>query len=289
MTSTAGSTPRPGERKGPVRRAALVTHGRAEQVGSGVARLAAVARDAGVELVVSDEEAARHGLPEHGDASTADLAIVLGGDGTMLRALRAFLGTGIPVLGVNFGRVGFLSAVQRDDLERGVARAFAGELEVVELPTLEVVNGGTPHVAVNDVVVASSELGRMVELEWAVGGEDLGRVPCDAIICSTPSGSTAYNLSNGGPVLMWGLEAMATTFVAPHSLHARPLVVPPGKDVVVVNRTADVAVAVLVDGHRVGEAGEGGEVTVRLGEARTLLGTLPEATFVSRYRTSFST
>ena len=289
MTSNAGSTPPSGERPGPVRRVALVTHGRAEQVGSGVERLGAVARDAGVELVVSAEEAARHALPEHGDPSTADLAVVLGGDGTMLRALRTFLGTGIPVLGVNFGRVGFLSAVQRDDLESGVARAFAGELEVVDLPTLEVVNGGSPHVAVNDVVVASGELGRMVEVEWAVGGEDLGRVPCDAIICSTPSGSTAYNLSNGGPVLMWGLEAMATTFVAPHSLHARPLVVPPGKDVLVVNRTADVAVVVLVDGHRVGEAGSGGEVTVRLGDARTLLGTLPEATFVSRYRQSFST
>ena len=69
----------------------------------------------------------------------------------------------------------------------------------------------------------------MVELEWAVGGEDLGRVPCDGLICSTPSGSTAYNLSNGGPVLMWGLDALATTFVAPHSLHARPLVVPRGQ------------------------------------------------------------
>ena len=131
MTSTAGSTPRSGERAGPVRRAALVTHGRAEQVGSGVERLAAVARGAGVELVVSDEEAARHGLPEQGDPSTVDLAIVLGGDGTMLRALRAFLGTGIPVLGVNFGRVGFLSAVQRADLEEGVGRAFAGELEKI--------------------------------------------------------------------------------------------------------------------------------------------------------------
>ena len=88
---------------------------------------------------------------------------------------------------------------------------------------------------------------------------------------------------------MWGLEAMATTFVAPHSLHARPLVVPPGKDVLVVNRTPDVPVVVLVDGHRIGEAGPGGQVTVRLGEARTLLATLPEATFVSRYRESFST
>jgi len=144
-------------------------------------------------------------------------------------------------------------------------------------------------VAVNDVVVASGEIGRMIELEWAVGREDLGRVPCDGLICSTPSGSTAYNLSNGGPVLMWGLDALATTFVAPHSLHARPLVVPRGKDVVVRNRTADVPVVVLVDGHRVGEAGRDESVTVRLGEARTLLGTLPEATFVSRYRESFST
>jgi NAD+ kinase len=289
MSSTASSTSPSGEPRRPVTRAALLTHGRAEQIGAGVARLAAAADTAGVELVVSDEEAARHGLEPHDDPATADLAVVLGGDGTMLRALRTFLGTGIPVLGVNFGRVGFLSAVPNERLEQGVARAFAGELDVVELPTLDVVNGGEPHVAVNDAVVSSGELGRMVELEWAVGGEDLGRVPCDAIICSTPSGSTAYNLSNGGPVLMWGLEAMVATFVAPHSLHARPLVVPPGKDVLVVNRTADVPVVVLVDGHRIGEAGPGGQVTIRLGSARTLLATLPEATFVSRYRQSFVT
>jgi NAD+ kinase len=289
MSSTASSTSPSGEPRRPVTRAALLTHGRAEQIGAGVARLAAAADTAGVELVVSDEEAARHGLEPHGDPATADLAVVLGGDGTMLRALRTFLGTGIPVLGVNFGRVGFLSAVPNERLEQGVARAFAGELDVVELPTLDVVNGGEPHVAVNDAVVSSGERGRMVELEWAVGGEDLGRVPCDAIICSTPSGSTAYNLSNGGPVLMWGLEAMVATFVAPHSLHARPLVVPPGKDVLVVNRTADVPVVVLVDGHRIGEAGPGGQVTIRLGSARTLLATLPEATFVSRYRQSFVT
>jgi NAD+ kinase len=242
-----------------------------------------------VELIVAQDEAARHGLDASGDPRSADLVVVLGGDGTMLRALRTYLGSGIPVIGVNFGRVGFLSSMQPDELEVGLTRAFRGELEIVELPTLEVENGETGHVAVNDVVVTSAVLGRMVELEWAVGGEDLGSVPCDGIICSTPSGSTAYNLSNGGPVLMWGIDAMATTFVAPHSLHARPLVVPRGKDVVVWNRTAEVPVAVLVDGHRVGEAGPGGRVAVRLGAARTLLGTLPDATFVSRYRESFST
>ena len=288
MTSSAGST-RPSAEMRPVTRVAVLTHGRLEQVGDGLARLQALTRSTGVELLVSPDEAARHNLASNGDTSEAELVVVLGGDGTMLRALRQYLGTGIPVLGVNFGRVGFLSSLEPEELETGLTRAFAGELELVELPTLEMENGDASHVAVNDVVVSSGEIGRMIELEWAVGGEDLGSVPCDGLICSTPSGSTAYNLSNGGPVLMWGIDAMATTFVAPHSLHARPLVVPRGKDVVVWNRTPDVPVVVLVDGHRVGEAGPGGHVVVRLGAARTLLATLPEATFVSRYRESFST
>ena len=288
MTSSAGSTQPSADRR-PITKVAVVTHGRAGQVGDGLTRLRELTSEAGVELVVSPDEAARHDLDATGDPADAELVVVLGGDGTMLRALRQFLGTGIPVIGVNFGRVGFLSSVGPDGLERGLSRAFAGELEVVKLPTLEVENGSAGHVAVNDVVVSSGEIGRMIELEWAVGGEDLGSVPCDGLICSTPSGSTAYNLSNGGPVLMWGIDAMATTFVAPHSLHARPLVVPRGKDVVVWNRTTDVAVVVLADGHRVGEAGPDGKVVIRLGDAHSLLATLPDATFVSRYRHSFST
>ena len=287
--STNGGSAMPSAERGRVRRVALVTHGRVGQVKDGVERLVALATAEGVELLVTEDEAGRHGIPEHGDPGDAELVVVLGGDGTMLRALRTFLGTGTPVLGVNFGRVGFLSSLEPEELEDGLRWAFAGELKVVELPTLEVGNGGSAHVAVNDVVVTSGEIGRMVELEWAVGGEDLGRVPCDGLICSTPSGSTAYNLSNGGPVLMWGIDALATTFVAPHSLHARPLVVPRAKDVVVWNRTPDVPVVVLVDGHPVGQAGRDESVTIRLGDARTLLASLPGATFVSRYRANFST
>ena len=247
-------------------------------IGAAVDRVRDVAARAEVEI-----------LPEGGDVESADIAVVLGGDGTMLRALTRFLGARVPVIGVNFGRVGFLSSMTQGELEAGLARVFAGEYEVVELPTLEVETGDARHVAVNDAVVTSGELGRMVELEWAVGGEDLGQQPCDGVICSTPSGSTAYNLSNGGPVLVWGIDAMAITFVAPHSLHARPLVVPRGRDLVVSNRTANVRVAVLVDGHHVADAGpRDGQVTIRLGEAHSLLATLPEATFVRRYRQSFA-
>ena len=286
MTSTAGST-KPSVRA--VTRAAVVTHGKPAQIGPALARLQTVAREAGVELLVSEEEAAKHDLVvANGDETEADLAVVLGGDGTMLRALTRFLGTGVPVIGVNFGRVGFLSSIPRTELEAGLARVFAGEFVVVDLPTLEVEVGEERRVAVNDAVVLSGVLGRMVELEWAVGDEELGCQPCDGVICSTPSGSTAYNLSNGGPVLMWGLDAMAVTFVAPHSLHARPLVVPRSRDVVIWNRTTDVPVAVIVDGHHVGDAASGGRIVVRLGPDRSLLATLPEATFVRRYRSSFA-
>ncbi len=287
MTSTAGSTVPSGKGR-PVRRAGVVTHGRPGQIGPGIARLQTVAREAGVELALAPGEAAKHAVAATGGEGDVDMVVVLGGDGTMLRALARQLGTGIPVVGVNFGRVGFLSAMRRDELEVGLARVFAGEYEVVRLPTIEVVAGGQRYVAVNDVVATSGALGRMVELEWAVGGEPLGRVPCDGVICSTPSGSTAYNLSNGGPVLMWGIDAMALTFVAPHSLHARPLVVPRGRDLLVWNRTGNVPVAVLADGHQVDEVAPGERVDIRLAEEQSLLATLPEATFVSRYRQSFS-
>jgi NAD+ kinase len=285
MTQTAGS-PTPSARK--VRRVAVVTHGKAAQIGSGLARLQAVAAEHGVELLVSAEEAAKHGVEETGEDARTDLAVVLGGDGTVLRALTRFLGTGVPVVGVNFGRVGFLSSIGRRDLELGLGRVFEGEYDVVELPTLELEHPDGRSVAVNDVVVTSAGLGRMIELELAVGGEELGRQPCDGIICSTPSGSTAYNLSNGGPVLMWGLEAIALTYVAAHSLRARPLVIPPGADVIVWNRSADVEAGVLVDGHRVSTLGKAERAVVRIADARSLLATLPEATFVRRYRQSFA-
>jgi NAD+ kinase len=284
MTSPAGSTRLLASA---VRRAAVVTHGRPELAGSALERLERVARACGVELVLSEEEATKHGRSA-GAASEADLGVVLGGDGTMLRALQQFLGTGVPVLGVNFGRVGFLASIAADELEDGLTRAFEGDYRVFELTTLEADVDGTRRPAVNDVVAHGSVLGRMIELAWAVDGEDLGTIACDGIVCSTPAGSTAYNLSSGGPLLSWGLDAMAITFIAPHSLHARPLVVPRGAELQVLNRTRGLSVTVLVDGHPVSEIAFEQELRVRLGEDRSLLATLPGRAFVRRYRETFA-
>jgi NAD+ kinase len=248
----------------PVQRAAVITHGRRETVGQAIERLRAVADDAGVELVMPADELEKHDIElTEAEPSEADIVVVLGGDGTMLRALRRLLGSTVPALGINFGSVGFLT-------------------------TLEARAGEDRRDAVNDIVATSSTLGRMIELSWSVGGESLGSLRCDGMIVATPSGSTAYNLSNGGPVLVWGLDALVVTFVAPHSLQARPLVIPRGSDVVVTNETPDVWVTALADGHVFSEVAPGGSMTIRLGPQRTLLATLPESTFFSRYRHTFA-
>jgi NAD+ kinase len=158
-----------------VKKVAVIAHGRAD-VADAVQRVEQLAQERGIEVV----------------EDSPDLAVVLGGDGTMLRALKRFLGAGVPVIGVNYGRVGFLASMGRDDLEEGLTRAFAGEVEVVELPTLEVELGGERHPAVNDVVVHSGVLGRMVELHWAIAGEDLGTVPCDGLVCCSSGAWTRW-------------------------------------------------------------------------------------------------
>src|SRR5436305_13424436 len=151
MTSTSESQPKSAEA---VRRAAVMTHGRPATIGPALERLERVAREASVELLLPGEEVEKHGIGEaEQDLASADVAVVLGGDGTMLRALQRFLGTNVPVIGVNFGRVGFLASIRQDELDEGVARAFGGEYVVVELPTLEARLEDERRAAVNDVVV----------------------------------------------------------------------------------------------------------------------------------------
>src|SRR5438094_10179998 len=155
MSSKGGSTTQSG--KGAVARAAVGTHGKPETIGEALERLQALAAERGVELLYPDEELEKHGLEDDdGDLAEADIAVVLGGDGTMLRALKRFLGMGVPVIGVNFGRVGFLAAMESESLEEGLGRLFDGEYEVVEVPGLEAEAGRGRWEAVNGVVGTTS-------------------------------------------------------------------------------------------------------------------------------------
>ena len=195
----------------------------------------------------------------------------------------------MPVIGVNFGRVGFLAAMSPEGMEDGLRRVFHGERQVIELPTLDVDVDGAHGVGVNDVVCATDRIGRMVELDWSVGGEHLGVQPCDGVICATPTGSTAYNLSSGGPVLVWGLDAMAVTFVvaalaarAAARRAARPRAVGPECDP---RRPGD-GDRGRPAGRRASRRADGDGA--RSAERRALLALLPEMTFFHRYREIFA-
>jgi NAD+ kinase len=257
-----------------VRRVALLVHGRPERIGDARARLGRVARAGGVEVV------------DH--PADADLLVVLGGDGTMLRALHLVLELDVPCLGVNFGRVGFLTSIEGDDLEAGLGRAFAGDYQVVQLPTVLAEDGRERVVGVNDVVLTSSLLGRMAMIEWGVDGESLGEVGCDGVIVATSTGSTAYNLSAGGPVLAWGLDGFVVSFVSPHSLHARPMVLGRPHTVSLDNRSDDVPVQVIVDGHIHSRLDPGARLKLRMGDRCAHLARLADASFFSRYRETFT-
>ncbi len=256
-----------------VARAAYLTHGRAEVIGDALGRLRAAAGRSGVEIV---------------DDGAPDIVVVLGGDGTMLRALQRWLGTGVPCLGVNFGRVGFLTSVGANELETGVEAAFAGRYQVLDLPTLVGDAGRGELVAVNDIVLTSATPGRMAIVEWSVDGQSLGELGCDGVIAASPTGSTAYNLSAGGPVLVPGTDGYVVTFVSPHSLHARSMVLGRPHAVTFRNAAADVPVQAIVDGHVVAVIDPGGRLDVRMGDATAALARVAGTSFFTRYLEEFS-
>ena len=181
-------------------------------------------------------------------ATDVDIAIALGGDGTILRALRSYAHTSVPVFGVNFGEIGFLATVEREEARAAFAHALAGDFETLTLPAIADRRDGAGMSAINDVAIHRRAGERVAELAYAVGGQEVGRVRCDGLVVATPAGSTGYNLANGGPVLAWGVEGYVVSFIAPHSLTARALVVAPDDLLTVHNRSAS-AVDVSIDGR----------------------------------------
>jgi NAD+ kinase len=275
------------------RRAALITHSHPPAATEAVPVAVAAAREAGWTLLATVREAAKHGDAAEGIETVEelprqlDLCLVLGGDGSILYALRHFGGSGVPVFGVNFGTVGFLAAVERDDAEEGIRRAFAGETEAVDLPGLEVEVGGERRVALNDVSFIRRPHERVAELSYKIAGEEVGHVRCDGLVAATPVGSTGYNLANQGPILAWGVKGYVVSYVAPHSLTARALVVAPGDVLHVGNAGGREPVDVAIDGAQAGTLESGAALEVSFADGVSRLAQLPGTSFYQRIREKF--
>jgi NAD+ kinase len=272
----------------------LLTHEYPEQTSAAVRWVVDRACSAGIEVRLPEQEVIKHGLGDRSGCvlgaeldGVTDLVLVLGGDGTILSALRAFAGRRAPVFAINYGAIGFLSTVDHGQLESGVERALVGDYELLEMPALAIDVAGERRIGVNDISFHRRPHSRVAELEYLVQGEQLGHVRCDGLVASTPVGSTGYNLANGGPVLAWGVEGFVVSFIAPHTLTARALVVAPGDTLTVLNTSDRDDVDITTDGRTVTSLPPRRRIDVGFTDSEVLLAQIPGATFYHRFRDKF--
>jgi NAD+ kinase len=256
-------------------------------------RLAEAAAQAGVTLRLDEEETRKHSLqPGAGVELNApvkddvELCVVLGGDGTILRALQRYTGTEVPVFAINFGAIGFLATVERQDIDDGIRRALVGDFELLRLPAIVLDLDTGRQTAINDVAIHRKVGERVADLAYALEGEEVGSVRCDGLVVATPAGSTGYNLANGGPVMAWGVAGFVVSFIAPHSLTARALVVAPDDRLTIYNRSRE-PLDVAVDGRPVGEIPPGGAIDARFVNEIGTIAQLPGSSFYRRLGEKF--
>jgi NAD+ kinase len=281
-----------------MREITVFTHRRSKDTEAALELLAARAVQAGVTLRLDEQETLKHGL-KAGPGLAVDapakedveLCIVLGGDGTILRALRCYSGTEVPVFAINFGAIGFLATVEPENIEDGISRALNGDFELLRLPGIVLgpsVDGShvAGQTAINDVAIHRKVGERVAELAYALDGEEAGSVRCDGLVVATPAGSTGYNLANGGPVMAWGVEGFVVSFIAPHSMSARALVVAPDDQLTIYNRSHN-PLDLAVDGRPAGEIPAGGQIDARFVNDVGTIAQLPGSSFYRRLREKF--
>jgi NAD+ kinase len=242
----------------------------------------------GIQARLDNETAHYAGMPAGLDRANVpdgcDLAIVLGGDGTLLSAARAVGNRAIPLLAVNLGGLGFLTSIPMEDLFPQLECCLTGSQEVMRRKMLHVslLREGTvvaEYQALNDVVIAKSAIARIVDLEAWAGDSFICEYKADGLIISTPTGSTAYSLSAGGPIVYPTVNAICLTPICPHMLTNRPLIVPSEIPIRIVSRARDEDAYLTVDGQ-VGSPLEGGDtVECSIADFDVLLISAPDKTF----------
>ncbi len=262
-----------------LRRIGVLTHNLPPVTHATLEQLGAMKDELGVELLVPADEWRKHGLTRGGaytrvdDAAlrAADVCLVLGGDGTLLRALDRMLGSGVPTTGINFGNVGFLASMQQAAWPRQLREIVAGAYQLVDLVTVEARLGGKRYVAVNDIVLVRARAQRVLRLVYEVSGTTVGEMLCDGMIVASPTGSTAYNLSCNGPLVVWDAEALVLNFIAPHSIGFRPLVLRADHVIRVHNASPTEDADVMADGRVVARLCCGDAVEITGGSERARL------------------
>lgn len=243
-----------------------------EVVCSVVPPLLAWLREHKLEVVVDNEtrnciDSGIRAMPREELADKIDLLLVLGGDGTLLAAARALRGHSIPILGVNLGALGFLTSVTLDELYPVLEQVIVGNYRTSDRMTLQatISRDGqvtSPQLALNDAVVNKSAMARMLDFDVYVDKNHVGRYRADGLIVATPTGSTAYSLAAGGPIVHPDLDVLVITPICPHMLTNRPLVVPGTSEVGVDFSAADEPVYLTLDGQTGTQIGLNHRVTV---------------------------
>lgn len=277
----------------------VVAHARRDDTVDAAGRVVSALRQAGARAVFSrdDRDDLEGAFPLDGVGTLGEdvavdeieLAIVLGGDGTILRAAELVRGGTAPVLGINMGHVGFLAESERDDMDDAVRRVIDRDYRVEERLALSVrVKDSTDAViyetwALNEATVEKASRERMLEVVIEVDGRPLSSFGCDGVVVATPTGSTAYNFSAGGPVIWPSVEAIAVVPLSAHALFARPLVVGPEAPIAieVLERTSGVGI-LWCDGRRSHELPPGARVVVRRSTEPVRLARLHPPAFTDR-------
>jgi NAD+ kinase len=225
---------------------------------------AAVARELDLAVACVEDQATRLDISTPG-ASIADacLVVTIGGDGTLLRAVRIAVELDVPLFGVNTGRLGFLTEV--DDGDGVVDRlrtVFDGTFRIEERVALQATHNGNVHFALNDVVIRRASNARMAPFGLALDGETIAHIPSDGVIVATPTGSTAYFLSAGGPIISPGVDAFGIAALLPHTLFARPLIVPVTSTIEITVDSESIHANLDIDGTLASKLAPGDQVSV---------------------------
>lgn len=273
-------------------RVVVVSHPHRPDVADQAEKVASSLRDAGIKVSLSSGDTSTLESPEtirvsdNGHAK-ADLIIALGGDGTVLRAARLAGNTEVPLLGVNFGRVGFLAEAEIAELDAVIDRILAADFSIQEVSTIDVTAEvpGAPPIsawAFNDISVEKAEPARMLEVIVDIDDTRVARYGCDGILCSTPAGSTAHAMSAGGPVVWPDVDAMIVVPVSAHALFSKPMVISPDSVIHVAVESYGTQGNLTVDGRKVAELSGGSAVRVRRGQRVVRLVRMFERNFPSR-------